>query len=922
MPTFNDSVAESANANASAGVLRSLLPIGDVSAGNWANPGGGALYLAIDEVQPDNADYINSGPNPVNDACEIRFAPANANAPGLLLSYEIGSVGGSLAGTVNVKCGSQIIATFQHASLGAVARFDRWLTPAQITAITNPADLRVEFVATGTGQTWSASLAELASANSSCSFPPDSGPPPASVQYMPPATSLVTDFEGTWTLVDGTVYLNGVESATYQELLLLPGSDFMFTRNTIGDWYYRVAGVFSTPSYHIEWNWGLWVYGAGQRLDPLTNFTQTDSYIGPTNTPDIYELELTSIDALNNLATYRVDGIDGSVGIKHGFTFSTDEFGINYLRVNNDPDLFLQLSYGGSLLSAFLPLALSSPGYGDPTYPGRTAVNVRCLIWIEGGNDPAFVQEMKLPGLDADNDRFTLVGDQFARIFWHSIPLAGTYELQGYGNSIVNGVPGSGAPVLGLNKNLKPDRWYCLEMRMVMNTPGVADGYLGMWVNGHLVKETTNEHYVNDPDSALTTFHAVIFHGGLIEPKGLMHYRIAKLACSTSYIGVPQELIALSNWPTWRQGRTLGVPFEITNTSSMYPLPAQQVLPSDMVATGGPITSYTIGGHRNDINDWSGFAWDGTAFYGVAEGGHEDQWSNKAFKVNLNVNAPQFVILNPGTPPQQVPTFAGAGAAKTGYFNDGLPGTRHVYYSNHFIARQNRVMMLHGSAMWGLYQSPHVNGFRLDTNVYDAAGTWPDPNVAFQNIVPTMARHPVTEDVYVGDDSYARFQRWNAAQHTWTTLNVTGGYPQWIFHGSLIDTRLNRWVYCAGLSLECIDLSNPSVFAYTTHAITDQSPGSTFASDAASAYTALIHDLDQNRYLLFTGDSNAGPSQARIYAIDPNTYIATKTADLPSNMSPYNGWLSRVGYSAVLGGVAFVPNFETNICFLPTRASP
>jgi hypothetical protein len=36
------------------------------------------------------------------------------------------------------------------------------------------------------------------------------------------------------------------------------------------------------------------------------------------------------------------------------------------------------------------------------------------------------------------------------------------------------------------------------------------------------------------------------YHGGqLVFPVGPMHYRIAKLAASTSYIGVPLELLAI-----------------------------------------------------------------------------------------------------------------------------------------------------------------------------------------------------------------------------------------------------------------------------------------------------------------------------------------------------------------------------------------
>jgi hypothetical protein len=86
--------------------------------------------------------------------------------------------------------------------------------------------------------------------------------------------------------------------------------------------------------------------------------------------------------------------------------------------------------------------------------------------------------------------------------------------------------------------------WYCIEQAVRLNSgKGVRDGYGELWVNGHSVWSTNTAYYRDDGTTTLTSFFANLYHGGMGYSKADIHYRIAKLAVSSQYIGVPRELL-------------------------------------------------------------------------------------------------------------------------------------------------------------------------------------------------------------------------------------------------------------------------------------------------------------------------------------------------------------------------------------------
>lgn len=131
-------------------------PIADITKGSWLTNGGVAtnLFAAIDEDPSNDADYVQSSAT-VNDTYEARLssvAPAPIDRLHVL-NYRVrksAALGNTRGVTVSLVQGATVIASQSHSDLTiAAATVPLLLTAAQGALITNYADLRVRFVATG-----------------------------------------------------------------------------------------------------------------------------------------------------------------------------------------------------------------------------------------------------------------------------------------------------------------------------------------------------------------------------------------------------------------------------------------------------------------------------------------------------------------------------------------------------------------------------------------------------------------------------------------------------------------------------------------------------------------------------------------------------------------------------------------------------
>jgi hypothetical protein len=299
-------------------------------------------------------------------------------------------------------------------------------------------------------------------------------------------------------------------------------------------------------------------------------------------------------------------------------------------------------------------------------------------------------------------------------------------------------------------------------------------------------------------------------------------------------------------------------------------------------------------------------------------GGHNGQWSNKVVSIDLSANAPTWVLQYRGSEYSSVPTYQQMDSGKLDYYLDGLPTSRHTYYANQYIGKRNRIMMFYDGAAYGggSHISAAVDGYRIGDKRYDPAGTWAKSSIytssGANSFVPTAAKHPVTEDVYLGNNGI--FQKWTQATGTWSSIPIYNP-PGWEFHGSVIDATRNRWVYCDSGVLQFIDLNTWVVSTLPVTGVAN------FADIASQAYNTILHDLDNDRYLLIVGNSYNGPDgqppyPGRVYGINPTTGAATLVASIPA---AFNGVNNRATYFQSLGGVAYLPAYDSNILFMPTR---
>lgn len=130
-------------------------PASDVTINQWMICPGcvGPLFAQINEVVPDDTDFIQTVPNPVNAIYETHLSPVSdpQTNTGHFLRYrfqKIGAVARIINLTVELRQGATVIATFAHLDIPlAITQANQELTPAQAALITDYTDLRIRFIA-------------------------------------------------------------------------------------------------------------------------------------------------------------------------------------------------------------------------------------------------------------------------------------------------------------------------------------------------------------------------------------------------------------------------------------------------------------------------------------------------------------------------------------------------------------------------------------------------------------------------------------------------------------------------------------------------------------------------------------------------------------------------------------------------------
>jgi hypothetical protein len=362
------------------------------------------------------------------------------------------------------------------------------------------------------------------------------------------------------------------------------------------------------------------------------------------------------------------------------------------------------------------------------------------------------------------------------------------------------------------------------------------------------------------------------------------------------FIAMLQQPASAATFPQWRQGLPVGVFSEIPNTANLSGAAAQY-----------PDASYII-----DV--WNGLAPGPTSWWSAAASGH-GAWINPTLKIDFAADAPKWTLVHPGTKASDVNYLA--------YYNDGLPTSRHTYYTTQFISAAHdrngldRVMLFTSYAAYGIgipnafSGGPQVDSFQVATSQWDPAGTF-EPIPAYSPLL-SIAKHPQTEDIYACADY--TLQKWTASTGKWTALTTTGArLLGWNYMPSMVDGKRNRLIgitdgrpyYGPTIRLQAIDLA--------TLVLTEYPITGSLASKTMSEGSMLVHDPDNDRYLFFNQESGS----VQVYSINPGDGASTWLLTAPGPVYNING---RVAYFEKLGGIAYLPRYSSNVLFLPTTGT-
>lgn len=340
-----------------------------------------------------------------------------------------------------------------------------------------------------------------------------------------------------------------------------------------------------------------------------------------------------------------------------------------------------------------------------------------------------------------------------------------------------------------------------------------------------------------------------------------------------------------SNLPAWISALAVGQWTQIPGTamSSVEPSPVP-------AGSTGP---------ESKVIAWTSFVVDtrNSKVYSLANGGHNDYAGNEVDVLDLEASPPAWTRVLGPTSAAQVSSNCQS------YYSDGRPSARHTYYGVTFSELNDR-FMLFGGVPWCFNGGFHaaVSSFNIASRTWSPSGSHPNmPNSLTQGVAAVTAI-PATGDVYVVRDF--TIGKWTRGSNRIVMLSPTGAVPFGDSTMSAYDSARGRILYAGGLERDrhLYDVANNS---FTTVTL---SGTITLQDEAAMVYVPAL-----DRFLVRLAGSGG-----TVYMIHPSTFAVSTFATtggggIPSTRNgPYNKFL----YVPRLGGIVYVPAYDSNAWFL------
>jgi len=547
--------------------------------------------------------------------------------------------------------------------------------------------------------------------------------------------------------------------------------------------------------------------------------------IGASNTPTTYEVPLTSDAAITSFI-----GVGNMSGGSTGTWAFNREYhvdpgtGLQYFRFSSDPNASPTNTTGAysRLIEWYIGV------------PSTTEAYARWAMYIEPDVAVGFNElGLKLPGLGNAGGWGTVVGqtEVISLRCEHSPPgpnNSGLYGLLTYDYSVESG---SGFGVIeNANALLRQGQWYVIEQHAKLNTPGVSDGIQELYVDGNLVFQRTDVHYRDQSNTTLLNFQFNFYHGGLNAPLSPIHYRIARLGVSSSYMGLPPEFVP-AGAPSWTPAVGSIANVSLNAMSDVNPCPANNCSYSGVTKQGseyndtGVVYAPKLGAMGSII---------------CTGGGHNDYYGNEVYRYDIATRLFSRITEPHGVVQATSPPLA-AGDTNIGNHTDRLygelwadntftttlqnqPGSSHNYGYQVIVPIGPRGTLITlsrpvltpngvcGRMAHSLDLDAQVNGGSATSLWQRAASSLcPSPVPAFGGAVYDALRNRVWGTASTGTNGTMYYL--DLVSRTWTmTTTALGGFYGTLMRSEAVDRMVYFRRYVDGYQLKIV---NPNTGAIT-----------------------------------------------------------------------------------------------------------
>jgi hypothetical protein len=325
------------------------------------------------------------------------------------------------------------------------------------------------------------------------------------------------------------------------------------------------------------------------------------------------------------------------------------------------------------------------------------------------------------------------------------------------------------------------------------------------------------------------------------------------------------------------------------------------------------------------VDAYSGYVFDDDLGLWIAgAGGHQDSSDNRVVKYDASVDVPTgWVVKKASSTVVQ---------SNVPYYSDGLPVSTHTYDYTFWSATLRRIIRF---GAFGIYStgfgSNTIDGFNVDTNQWDPAGTYP-----YTNGGSSWDNNP---------HNYGAFQDKNTGTILWAD---GGSVKTWVpgqssFGDKGTTVGIVRFPQCwdalrsanfglawgdgqdSGSGVTAVHTATPSGTPVKRTITFNSSAAYTQFMSSTPAYAGMDYDIIRDKFMFVCGASGGITGAPRIFEITPNSgtvwdmAIYTPAGGDPGTISS-NGVNGRFKYvrKGSVGGFVFMSKSSSGLYFLRT----